>query len=234
MIDIDLETDQAEDEEGDEEDGEASMSVPAEPSSLERGQIRLSKLGVTHVTREGGTGKSDWISSVLRQGLEDYLTVWNKVVEGPVRSAERAKRLDGKVRRVQEGLEMVRMLDDVAKGPEASMETNEGEKPTLKGGEKDVFGELEAVAKQIELMGEAGSYVRISISERTELTTSGRSSTHAHPLASSRLSAFFPARRKMRCPIPHSTSGRSYLANLYPSYPQQETRAWRNLSQKDG
>jgi hypothetical protein len=70
VLDVELEVDSAT---GVEED-EAGPSVNADPR---RGKVRLAKLLVNHVTKDGGTASSDSIGRAIQAVLEDYLVYWN-------------------------------------------------------------------------------------------------------------------------------------------------------------
>jgi hypothetical protein len=69
-LDVDLEVDSAT---GVEED-EAGPSINADPR---RGKVRLAKLLVNHVTKDGGTASSDSIGLAIQGVLEEYLVYWN-------------------------------------------------------------------------------------------------------------------------------------------------------------
>jgi len=70
VLDVDLEVDSAT---GVEED-EAGPSINADPR---RGKVRLAKLLVNHVTKDGGTASSDSIGQAIQGVLEEYLVYWN-------------------------------------------------------------------------------------------------------------------------------------------------------------
>jgi hypothetical protein len=70
VLDVDLEVDSAT---GVEED-EAGPSINADPR---RGKVRLAKLLVNHVTKDGGTASSDSIGLAIQGVLEEYLVYWN-------------------------------------------------------------------------------------------------------------------------------------------------------------
>lgn len=70
VLDVELEVDSAT---GVEED-EAGPSVNADPR---RGKVRLAKLVVNHVTKDGGTASSDSIEAAIKGVLEEYLVCWN-------------------------------------------------------------------------------------------------------------------------------------------------------------
>ena len=56
------------------EEDEAGPSVNADPR---RGKVRLAKLLVNHVTKDGGTASSDSIGEAIQGVLEEYLVYWN-------------------------------------------------------------------------------------------------------------------------------------------------------------
>ena len=70
VLDVELEVDSAT---GLEED-EAGPSVNADPR---RGKVRLAKLLVNHVTKDGGTASSDSIGRAIQGVLGEYLVYWN-------------------------------------------------------------------------------------------------------------------------------------------------------------
>jgi hypothetical protein len=70
VLDVDLEVDSAT---GVEED-EAGPSINADPR---RGKVRLARLLVNHVTKDGGTASSDSIGQAIQGVLEEYLVYWN-------------------------------------------------------------------------------------------------------------------------------------------------------------
>jgi hypothetical protein len=143
VVDIDLETDPAAGEDADvdiDADAEGDTSCATgnagvtERDSDARGKVRLSKLGVNHVTSNGGTGKSEHVAAVLRAGLEGYLEEWDGGADGE-EGVRKASRLEKRVRRLRYMLEQIKVLDEVA------VSTNEG---------ADHFADLEEVARTIE------------------------------------------------------------------------------------
>jgi hypothetical protein len=56
------------------EEDEAGPSINADPR---RGKVRLAKLLVNHVTKDGGTASSDSIGQAIQGVLEEYLVYWN-------------------------------------------------------------------------------------------------------------------------------------------------------------
>lgn len=128
VVDIDLETDPVLGANGevDGADGDAEAGDDEQPPSTAaaatidkartegRGRVRASKLTATHVTAEGGTGKSDHLAAALLHGVEAYLAVWNE--SGPAGDVEaeweRAKRLEEQIRRLETMLGEVKGLDD--------------------------------------------------------------------------------------------------------------------------
>ncbi|WWD19177.1 hypothetical protein CI109_103635 [Kwoniella shandongensis] len=132
VVDVDLETDTlAGAEEGEEDDPmttTTNTTTGGEESS--RGLVRLSKLTANHVTKEGGTGKSDWIEKVLRETVESHLDLWNK--GEAIASGDDLWEKEKRVGWLEEGLRDLKGLDETA-GRETS-------------GDVDWFEELEKVA----------------------------------------------------------------------------------------
>jgi len=124
VVDVDLETDAIGNEDEDEE-----RDIDIEKRMEGRGRVRLSKLTSNHVGPGGGTGKSDWVATVLRGRLEKYLDAWNE--------GDRGLRLEVLIRGLEGELRELRMLDDLV------VELGEGEVP-------EYFADLEEVAKRVE------------------------------------------------------------------------------------
>lgn len=129
VVDVDIETDPVLGANGEVDGGEAEaeaadddMQPPSTAAAATidkartegRGRVRASKLTATHVTAEGGTGKSDYLAAALLRGVEAYLAVWNESVpaEGKI-AAEwaRAKRLEKEIRRLDAMLAEIKGLD---------------------------------------------------------------------------------------------------------------------------
>jgi hypothetical protein len=160
VIDVDLETDPSPGEDADVDveaeaeadgaDGAASMSEAGRAEGETRGKVRLSKLGVNHVTPGGGTGKSEHIGKVLKRGMVAYVEEWNKRVDGSD-AGIRAERLEERIGRVKAMLEEVKVMDEMGHG---AQETEKGA-GTQAGAEssesrKDLFADLELVAKTVD------------------------------------------------------------------------------------
>jgi hypothetical protein len=131
VLDVDLETDAAAGEEDDEVsmDQEAS-STGGVADGTSRGKVRLSKLGVNHVSLSGATGRSEWIEEILKGRFLEYLRIWNEST-GRGRSYQLQISIDG----VTQALEELSDLDGLATS-------------------WDGFAELEVVIKKIhELTG---------------------------------------------------------------------------------
>lgn len=157
VIDVDLETDpspgedadvdlEAEAEGADGVDGAASMSEAGRAEGEARGKVRLSKLGVNHVTPGGGTGKSEHIAKVLKGGMVAYVEEWNKRVDGSD-AGIRAERLEERIGRVKAMLEEVKVMDEMGNGAqETAAEVGTGSSESR----KDLFADLELVAKTVD------------------------------------------------------------------------------------
>ncbi|GFZ50897.1 hypothetical protein JCM24511_08655 [Saitozyma sp. JCM 24511] len=171
VIDVDLETDpspgedadvdlEAEAEGADGVDGAASMSEAGRAEGEARGKVRLSKLGVNHVTPGGGTGKSEHIAKVLKGGMVAYVEEWNKRVDGSD-AGIRAERLEERIGRVKAMLEEVKVMDEMGNGAqETAAEVGTGSSESR----KDLFADLELVAKTLDewIKGEDSITVRPS------------------------------------------------------------------------
>lgn len=131
VVDIDLETDAAA-----EEDEAGSTSAAAGTG----GSVRLSKIAVSYVTLGGGMEASEYVAGVLRSAVEEYLLEWNMVVETLVGKGQRGKRLERCIRRIEGLLAEVKALDgDVhVEGAES--------------GEEAGFTGLESIAKRFEVL----------------------------------------------------------------------------------
>jgi hypothetical protein len=159
VIDVDLETDPSPGEDADVDveaeaeaeadgaDGAASMSEAGRAEGDARGKVRLSKLGVNHVTPGGGTGKSEHIAKVLKGGMVAYVEEWNKRVDGSD-AGLRAERLEERIGRVKAMLEEVKVMDEMGNG---AQETAAGVGTGSSGSrKKDLFADLELVAKTVD------------------------------------------------------------------------------------
>lgn len=137
VLDVDLEVDSAT---GLEED-EAGPSVNADPR---RGKVRLAKLLVNHVTKDGGTASSDSIGLAIKAVLEEYLEYWNGE-----RDQEEEERI---IKRFWEELGDLAGLDAIA------------------GSGRDWFAEIETLSARIKgLEVEGRSSVLPSFSIATEM-----------------------------------------------------------------
>lgn len=121
------------------DDGAAAAARGAGGDQLDgdgRGRVRLSKLTANHVTPSGGTGKSEWIASVLRGLVEAYLQEWNG-------DREEGKLAEVAGRLAQE-LEELKGLDGMCHGGGAEVDgtgTGSGDRTDQVG--RNCFGELE-------------------------------------------------------------------------------------------
>jgi hypothetical protein len=84
VLDVDLEVDSATGAENEDDDppSSAPLATPSTTVNLEtgdtrRGRVRLTKLLVNHVTKDGGTAKSDSIGLALKDIVEEYIEFWN-------------------------------------------------------------------------------------------------------------------------------------------------------------
>ncbi|KAK8854677.1 hypothetical protein IAR55_003416 [Kwoniella newhampshirensis] len=207
VVDVDLETDTlsgAEEGEGEDDDpmtttitsqgGAGAGSGGGEEGVGERGKVRLSKLTANHVTKEGGTGKSDWISNVLRGVVELYLDQWNQGEGGDVWEKEK------NVRFIESELRDLKALDDVA--------TARGEQ----GGDAEVvdwFEELEKIAKVVATMVDDGTIYpserdTIFPTFRLLLPASVPDATSSNPTMRIR-----PARRDEASPVAGTPAGKN-------------------------
>jgi hypothetical protein len=118
VLDVDLEVDSA----GVEED----EAVNTDPR---RGKVRLAKLLVNHVTKDGGTASSDYIASFLKELLEEYLEYWNGE-----RDQEEGERV---IKRLWNELGDLAGLDSMAESG------------------RDWFAELERMAARVKGLGNA-------------------------------------------------------------------------------
>lgn len=134
VIDIDLETDAA----AEEDDTAPPTPVgPSRPRDSE-GSVRLSKLSISYVTSGEGQA-SEYVTGTLRTAIEEYLAEWNSVVQGLKQKGDRAKRIESCIRRLEALLGEMKALD----GP-ISVEGVQGEESS--------YGTLEAVVKRIQRM----------------------------------------------------------------------------------
>lgn len=155
VLDVEIEADSTTSGDGDDQDQELDIDTPAptpgasktgniipplpqaqlQQSGVEgneqRGKVRLAKLLVNHITKNGATASSVFIAHAIRQGLEAYLEYWNteEGVEGKEEVGE------GVIKRIWEDM-----------GDLASLDTMSEESGT------DWFSELEERAQLIERM----------------------------------------------------------------------------------
>ncbi|WVQ80148.1 hypothetical protein IAT38_002253 [Cryptococcus sp. DSM 104549] len=126
----------------------ASAQMQAQGSSAtdERGKIKLSKLATSHVTPTGGTGQSEWIRRVLSERVEAYLELWNAAQAQGAGVWQR----EAEVKRLERELGDVKIMDDIACGPEGGEGTSGSGDGKGKEGEVDWFDELEKIAKMVQ------------------------------------------------------------------------------------
>jgi hypothetical protein len=116
VLDVDLEVDSA----GVEED---------EVTDPRRGKVRLAKLLVNHVTKDGGTASSDYIALAVKGLLEEYLEYWNGE-----RDQEEGERV---IKRLWDELGDLAGLDSMAESG------------------RDWFAELEQMSARVKALGNA-------------------------------------------------------------------------------
>jgi len=102
------------------EEDEAGPSINADPR---RGKVRLAKLLVNHVTKDGGTASSDSIGQAIQGVVEEYLVYWNGE-----RDQEDGERI---IKRLWEELGDLAGLDGMAESG------------------RDWFGEIETMSSRI-------------------------------------------------------------------------------------
>lgn len=134
VLDVELEADSTTsgeegDGEGDEMETPAPTPTPGGPSDAQkqasgsgdggggRGKVRLAKLMVNHVTKDGGTANSTHIANAIRQGLDQYLTLWNSEDESSS-MGEREGEVEGIIKRVWDDMSDLAALDDMSESSE--------------------------------------------------------------------------------------------------------------------
>ncbi|WVQ68372.1 uncharacterized protein L199_006579 [Kwoniella botswanensis] len=157
VIDVDLETgpssgvggDEDEDEDGD-VDVDMESKQPQARTTLDditttqeevRNKVRLTKLIVNHVTSSGGTAKSNYISTILRTLIDDYLRCYDSTTLG---MWEKQVILD----RLIDGLKELKDLDDYSTRTTTSTSTSiDGEQ--VNGNARDGFEDIEKIVSDL-------------------------------------------------------------------------------------
>jgi hypothetical protein len=141
VVDIDLETDAAADED------EVGSSAPTPALAISGGNgatepgsdsVRLSKIAVNYVTHGGGMEASEYVAGVLRSAVDAYLAVWNSAAHSLAEAGERGKALEKTIRRIDGLLGELKALDGSAPKDAADK------------GDEAGFAGLEAIAKRFE------------------------------------------------------------------------------------
>lgn len=97
----------------------------------QRGKVRLAKLMVNHVTKDGGTANSTSIAHAIRQSIEVYLGYWNSEDRSIAERDE--EEVEETIRRLWQDMSDLAALD--------ALSESSG---------KDWFGDLEERAKMVE------------------------------------------------------------------------------------
>lgn len=166
VLDVELEMDSAEGPDNeDATPAPAPTPAPAGAGAGEtRGTVRLAKLVVNHVTKDGGTADSASIATAVRTGLEAYLDLWNGSAEqagGGVRDVDRAEEM---IRRLWEDMQDLASLDDLSEQTD-----------------RDWFSELQQRAET--LAGLCEKYVPLAIRESTSPCSDSDNRQSAYPVA---------------------------------------------------